>query len=1062
MPQRTIALLISVLAASAQTYTIKTFAGGALPQNIPGPSASLSAVGGMAVDRAGNLYLAQGGYNVVLRMDAATSVLTCVAGTGIPGFAGDNGPATSALLNNPTAVALDSAGNLYIADANNSRIRVVSPAGVIATFAGNGVAGYGGDNGPAAAAQFNWPADLALSPSGDLYVADFYNQAVRKISNGVVTTVAGSGSYGFGGDGAAATSAMLAGPAGIALDASGTLYIADVFNNRVRTVQNGIIATIAGNGTAGFGGDKAAAASAMLNMPSGVTVDSTGRLYIADYGNSRIRMVSAGIVTTVAGNGTAAYNGNNVAAVTASLAAPQHVAMDSTGFLYIGDGTWVRKVANGVIVTLAGGGAPVGESGPAASAQLLSPQGLATDSAGNVYIADSGTARVLKVSGGILSRVAGGGLSTGDNVPATGAQLTMPAGVAVDSSGILYIVDTQAARVRKVSNGVITTAAGGGSSLGDNGPPTSAQLSEPQAVAVDSRGNLYIADAERVRLVSGGIIATVAGNGAAGYQGDGGVATAAMISGPSGVAVDTAGELFIADSGNNRVRQVTAGIIATVAGNGTYGFTGANGSPTSATLGTPSSVAVDASGNLYIADAYRVLKISGGKIAPIAGLAAPQGLAVDSAGNVYVSAPSSHRVYVLTPAGAACAATISQIPQTVPAAGGTVTFALQTAAACSWTVESLPAWASVSGNPFGMGPGTVTLSIAANNDAPRTATILAGGQNITLSQAGNATIAGQVTLPTGGPLAGVAVQLSGSQNATAITDSGGNYSFFNLDSTGSYTVTPSLAGYSFAPASLTFAKMTSNPTGNFVASAQPGIAAMGPGFPSVLQTPPTTFAAGEIVSLYGANLCSTAASASPTLPDRLAACFVQVDGANIPLYYASATQINAVLPQTLATGSHQMAVIRYTDTTYKQVAAQSQPQAFTVAPIAMAFIERMAGTATLLAVQYLDGGYADASRPLQTSDYVVLYLTGLGRTAQVFASGAAPKTTSPALEAVQIQVQGLPAQILYSGVQPQYPGLYQITLQLPQYTLGPGQSLITFQITAPATGQTLSYSLSAK
>ena len=174
MPVRAIALLSLVLAASAQTYTIKTFACGALPENVAGTYTSLSAISGMAIDHAGNLYLALGGYDVVLRLDAGTNVLTRAAGTGIAGFGGDNGPATSAELSNPTAVAVDSAGNLYIADANNSRIRMVSTAGVITTFAGSGTSGY--NDGPASAAQFDWPADLAIAPSGDLYVADFYKQ----------------------------------------------------------------------------------------------------------------------------------------------------------------------------------------------------------------------------------------------------------------------------------------------------------------------------------------------------------------------------------------------------------------------------------------------------------------------------------------------------------------------------------------------------------------------------------------------------------------------------------------------------------------------------------------------------------------------------------------------------------------------------------------------------------------------------------------------------------------------------------------------------------------------
>jgi uncharacterized protein (TIGR03437 family) len=186
-----------------------------------------------------------------------------------------------------------------------------------------------------------------------------------------------------------------------------------------------------------------------------------------------------------------------------------------------------------------------------------------------------------------------------------------------------------------------------------------------------------------------------------------------------------------------------------------------------------------------------------------------------------------------------------------------------------------------------------------------------------------------------------------------------------------------------------------------------------------------------------------------------------VDGVNIRIYYASPAQINAVLPQTLTAGSHQVVVARYTDTSYKQLATQSQPLGFTVVPIAMAFVERAAGAQTLLAAQYADGGFVDPARPLHASDYVTLYLTGVGRTAQVFADGAAPKTTSPALQTVQVLVQGLAAQVVYAGVQPQYPGLDQIDLQLPKYTLATGQSAVTVQISAPATGQTLSYSLPA-
>jgi uncharacterized protein (TIGR03437 family) len=1065
LPSIVVFTLAIASAALAQTYTLKTFAGGALPENVPGASAYLGGVYGMAIDNLGNVFCALGDYDIVVRVDANTGVVTLVAGTGTAGYNGDNIPAASAQLSGPTGLAVDSAGNLYIADAGNFRVRVVSN-GIITTIAGNGSQGYSGDNGPAANAQFNGLADLALDSSGNLYIADFYNQAIRMVSHGTIATVAGNGTYGIGGDNLRATSVPLAGPSGVAIDSAGNLYIAEAYNNKIRKVSNGMIGTVAGTGAAGFTGDKGQATLATLQQPTDVAVDSAGNLYIADWGNNRIRKVTAatGVISTVAGNGTKTFNGDIGGATSLGLTSPQHVAVDVAGNFYIVDTGRIRKVANGTATTMAGGGSPAGEGGPAASAQLLSPEGLAVDAGGNLYISDQGTGRTLKVSGGVLTKVAGGGnpgAANLDNIPAVDALLSTPYGVAVDPSADIYFADSTAARVRKISGGVITTVAGGGSVLGDNGPATSAQLSDPLGIAVDAGGNLYIADFNRVRMVSNGTIDTIAGNGTAGYQGDGGVATAAEVASPNGVAVDSSGNLYIADTGNNRVRMVAGGLATTVAGNGTYGFTGSNGAATSATLGAPSGVAADSSGNLYITDAYRVLKVSKGKIAAIAGLAAPQGVAVDAAGNVYVANPSSHRVYVLAPSGTACAVAVAPASLQSSASGGNLTIAIQTGSACPWAVESLPDWTTLSGNAFGTGPATVTLAVAANSDAPRSATILVGGQNVAIAQAGAMTILGQVTLSSGNPLPGVTVTLSGSQTP-ATTDSGGNFSFENLNSAATYTVTPSLAGYSFVPPSLTFANASANPAANFVAWPQPQVGGLGPGFGSLLQPIPSSFAAREIVSIYGANLCSAATGAAPTYPDRLAACIVQVDGVNIHLSYASGVQINAVLPQTLALGAHQLVVQRYTDTTYKQLAAQSQPSSFTVVAISMAFLERTDGAITLLLAQYADGGLAGSARPLQAGDAIALYLTGLGRVAQTFTEGAAPKTASNAVATVQILVQGQPAQVTYAGVQPQYPGFDQINLKLPNYTLTAGQSAVTFQITAPATGQTLNYTVAAR
>ncbi len=333
--------------------------------------------------------------------------ITTVAGTGVPGYNGDGGVATSAQLNSPYGVAVDAWGNLFIADSENQRVRKVTASRVITTVAGTGVAGYNGDGGAATSAQLNYPYGVAVDPSGNLFIADFNNQRIRKVAaSGVITTVAGTGVAGYNGDGGVATSAQLNYPFSVVVDSSGNLFIDDYGNQRIRKVAtSGIITTVAGTGVAGYNGDGGVATSAQLNDPWGVTVDSSGNLFIADYGNQRIRKVAtSGIITTVAGTGVAGYNGDGADATSAQLNNPDGVAVDASGNLFIADSTnqRIRKVdISGGITTVAGTGVEGynGDNIAATSAHLRAPRGVAVDTSGNLFIGDAGNARIRKVEG---------------------------------------------------------------------------------------------------------------------------------------------------------------------------------------------------------------------------------------------------------------------------------------------------------------------------------------------------------------------------------------------------------------------------------------------------------------------------------------------------------------------------------------------------------------------------------------------------------------------------------------------------------------------------------------
>jgi trimeric autotransporter adhesin len=886
--------------ALAQKYTISTLVGGVPPATpVAATSVSVGQPSRVMVNNTangnGDIYFTAN--NTVFKIDSS-GILRVVAGTSVAGYSGDGGPATAARLNDPHGLGIDIHGNLFIADTSNNVIRKVDSSGIITTFAGTGYYGYYGDGILATQANFRHPMGVTVDGFGNILVADTGNHAVRKIldSDGTIQKYAGNGYAGYTQDWGDvnddgdydsedlrfAVDLNLNHPTDVFYAPTGFVFIADEGNERIRRVDaKGYITTVAGNGAMAYDSDGDPGYTAPIFSVLSVTADSSGQVYLPQSGDGRIRyLTDKTYIHTLYGTGTFGFSGDGKSATTAQFYLPSGIAMDSSGNMYIADtmNRRIRKITkDGTVSTIAGNGlyAYTGDGSAAGVAQLNSPLGTASDSSGNIYIADSANNAVRKIaSAGTISTVL------------DSTKVNNPHGLAADSSGNIYIADTGNSRVLKLTSaGTVSTVAGTGTdgSSGDGGAATSATLSIPTAVAVDASGNLYIADTgnHRVRKVtSGGIISTFAGTGASGYAGDGASAPLAHLNGPQGVAVDGSGNVYIADTGNYRIRVVASnGTISTLAGTGLPSYSGDSGPAVSAAIGVPVSIAADSSGNVYIADSgsrIRLVKKGSGVITTIAGT-------------------------------------------------------------------------GISGYT---GDGSVAT-------------------------------AAQLNSPTG---------LSFSSSGT----------LYLADSMNSAVRKLTFAGYSLTLASV--ANGASNLTGGI--------------------------APGEVVVLYGASLgpdtlVMGATSSSGTLATVAGSTRVYISGTAVPVYYASSTQVAAIVPYGLtgSTASLSVEVSGQASATLSVPVAAAAPGIFTI---------NGSGAGQVLAFT-TSGVLNSAAAPASAGSYVSLYLTGAGALSPAGVDGQyATADPSTPVQTVTATIGGKPATVQYAGTAKDIvSGVLQVNLEIP-------------------------------